>query len=757
MKKIIIISGLLLSLINYPKAIAQTTLFDIGTIQKMELFFKSSKWDYQLDSLKYSSDKYLMADSVKINGELFDSVGIKYKGNSSYDSTYKKNPIRINLNKYKTQNYEGVTDIKLANIYADPSFIREVLSYSILSNYMDCPKANFTQVYINGVLIGLFTNDETIDDRFCAEHFYSSSNTLIKGNPENPGPISRSNLKFINSDSSSYFTIYEIQSKYGWKDLVGLCDALTNGNNDLNQEVDVDRAVWMLAFNNVLVNLDSYSGAFAQNHYWYKNDNDRFNAIVWDLNMSLGGFPFTGSQGGGMGTLTLAGMQTMPLLLHQTDGDWPLIKKLFLNPTYKRMYLAHLRTICKEFFVNGGYATLATQLQSTIDTAVQSDPNKFYTYTQFQNGMTANVNAGSFVIPGISTLMNNRIAYLQSDSNYNYVAPVLSPIQVSSTDSLYQSILTVKVKAAGALSNSVYLAYRYYPTEAFKHQLLLDDGQHDDGVAGDTVYGGGVSILSGSMEYYFYAENNLAGIFSPQRAEHEFYIFKAKTSLPQLNEIVINEFLSNNNNLEKDNYNEREDWIELYNNSTAIKDLSGLYISDNHQQLLKWKIPNNTTLAPGSFLIIWADNDSIQLGQHTNFHLNKDSGVVLLSLATGIVLDSVNYRQQLGDISYGRYPNGVGSFIKMNPTFAQLNTNYELGYEAIKEASFLIYPNPAKDFVIIKGKSTTSNPLTIRNALGQLIYKENWNGYQQLSTSNWANGIYYISIGSSTKKLVIIN
>jgi hypothetical protein len=195
----------------------------------------------------------------------------------------------------------------------------------------------------------------------------------------------------------------------------------------------------------------------------------------------------------------------------------------------------------------------------------------------------------------------------------------------------------------------------------------------------------------------------------------------------------------------------------LYNNSTAIKDLSGLYISDNHQQLLKWKIPNNTTLAPGSFLIIWADNDSIQLGQHTNFHLNKDSGVVLLSLATGIVLDSVNYRQQLGDISYGRYPNGVGSFIKMNPTFAQLNTNYELGYEAIKEASFLIYPNPAKDFVIIKGKSTTSNPLTIRNAIGQLIYKENWNGYQQLSTSNWANGIYYISIGSSTKKLVIIN
>ena len=33
--------------------------------------------------------------------------------------------------------------------------------------------------------------------------------------------------------------------------------------------LDVDRALWMLAFNNVLVNLDSYSGAFRQNYYLY--------------------------------------------------------------------------------------------------------------------------------------------------------------------------------------------------------------------------------------------------------------------------------------------------------------------------------------------------------------------------------------------------------------------------------------------------------------------------------------------------------
>ena len=66
--------------------------------------------------------------------------------------------------------------------------------------------------------------------------------------------------------------------------------------------LDVDRALWMLAFNNVLVNLDSYSGAFRQNYYLYKDQNDRFDPIVWDLNMSFAGFP--GGTGGGAYTAT---------------------------------------------------------------------------------------------------------------------------------------------------------------------------------------------------------------------------------------------------------------------------------------------------------------------------------------------------------------------------------------------------------------------------------------------------------------------
>ena len=64
-----------------------------------------------------------MAAQVKINGVAFDSVGVKYKGNSSYSPSNKKS-LHIELDSYKNQSYNGVSDIKLGNNYKDPSLIK---------------------------------------------------------------------------------------------------------------------------------------------------------------------------------------------------------------------------------------------------------------------------------------------------------------------------------------------------------------------------------------------------------------------------------------------------------------------------------------------------------------------------------------------------------------------------------------------------------------------------------------------------------
>ena len=171
------------------------------------------------------------------------------------DANSAKNPLHISLDEFKNQNHQGYESIKLSNGYGDPSFIREVLGYGILKNYMHCPQANFAKVSINGVYYGVFTNDESIDKKFVSEHFYSNTNCFVKCSSElSPSAASKNNLKYINADSSSYTSTYDMKSDYGWADFIDLCDVVTNNITDLPNKMDMDRAIWMLAFNNLFVN-----------------------------------------------------------------------------------------------------------------------------------------------------------------------------------------------------------------------------------------------------------------------------------------------------------------------------------------------------------------------------------------------------------------------------------------------------------------------------------------------------------------------
>ncbi|MGB1217814.1 MAG: CotH kinase family protein, partial [Saprospiraceae bacterium] len=251
--------------------------YDMSTIQTIEINFAQSNWDQLLDTEYATTGDYIMAETVVINGISFDSVGVKYKGNSTYNSNQTKNPFHIELDTYKDHIYEAYTDIKLSNVAKDPSFLREVLSYQILRQYMDAPLSNYANVYVNGTLMGLYSNSEAISKKFVNNRFYSKKNTFIKCNPPagaGPGTSDYPNLVYLGQDSTDYYASYELKSDdgYGWQELIDLCDTLANHINDVEEIVDVDRALWMHAFNNVLVNLDSYSGGFTQNYYLYRDN-----------------------------------------------------------------------------------------------------------------------------------------------------------------------------------------------------------------------------------------------------------------------------------------------------------------------------------------------------------------------------------------------------------------------------------------------------------------------------------------------------
>jgi hypothetical protein len=736
--------------------ISAQNFYDQNTIQKIEIQFNQTNWDYQLDTAKAGAEGYVMAASVLINGVYFDSVGVKYKGNSSYNPTYTKNPLHIELDGFKDQSYLGIKDIKLGNNFADPSMVREVLAYDMLKNYMHCPEANFAKVYINGAYHGVYSNAESIGKKFYAKHYFSSNNTAIKCNPiVNPSANTKSNLKyFTTGDSSNYFNFYELKSDYGWNSLRALADTVTNYQSRFSYNVDVDRLIWMLAFNNVNVNLDSYSGAFCQNYYLYMDNTNHYNPTIWDLNMCFGGFPYVGVSNSSLAQLNITNMQQLPITIHATDAYWPMINIVNNNPQYKKMLVAHMRTMVNEYIASNLFATRAAQFQTLIDTSVQNDNFKFYSYAQFQNGLTANVSVGSYSVPGISNLMATRLTYLQGTTDFNYFTPTITAISASTNSPTINS--TVSITANVINTNTVYVGYRTSNQQKFNRVLMYDDGTHNDGAPGDNVFGANITVTSAETEYYIFAENMNAGIFSPERAEHEFYVLQTNLAQPAVGDVVINEFLAANNLGQTDENGKHEDWIELYNTTNTVLNLSGLHLSDDYTNPTKYAFPNNTIIQANGFLTLWADEgNAINETLHCNFKLLNSGEKIILSNSTS-VLDSVSFGAQGADISVARCPDGTGVFSpSSNPTYNSSNCVVGINEINMELVSLSVFPNPANEFITINCSANAVLPVEVLNLMGDVVAKDVLQQTLNINTSALSQGIYLIRVLNKTLKIVI--
>lgn len=734
-------------------------LYDLNTIQKIEITFEQSNWDQLLDAEKAGDDGYIMAKSVKINGIEFDSVGVKYKGNSTYQSNQVKNPFHIELDTYKDHIYEAYTDIKLSNAAKDPSFLREVLSYQILRKYMDAPLSNFANVYVNGNLIGLYSNSEAITKKFVKSRFYSKKNTFIKCNPidgAGPGSNDYPNLVYLGQDSIDYYNAYEMKSDFGWQELIDLCDTLKNNIEDIENILDVDRVLWMLAFNNILVNLDSYSGGFTQNYYLYRDDYQRFIPVVWDLNESFGRFSMTGS-----GNLNnTSAKQKMSHLLHENDSNYPLIQKLLSIPMYKKMYIAHCKTILLENFDNEEYYVTGQSLQTTIDASVNADVNKFYSYNNFVNNLTSDVSGGGGPgggsTPGITNLMDVRNNYLLGLSDFTQVEPIISNITVSNPNPIVNE--SIAITAFIQNENAVYLGYRDELGAPFIKELMYDDGLHNDGNANDGIYGIEIDLNSTLTEYYFYAENDNAGIFSPVRAEHEFYSLTASAGNVTTSDIVINEFLASNDESNADQDGEYDDWIELYNNGSTSLDLSGYFLSDDADDLNQWTFPIGTVIEANGYLVVWADKDEDQEGLHANFKLSASGETLFLLNASDTIIDKISFTDQVTDISYGRYPNGTGDFQSMEPTFNAENKGVLSNYTVQKDNLKLkAYPNPAENYFYLDFNSEDfiEREVIVYNYFGEKVYQGVISKSLKINTSGWNTGLYIVKVENSFTKVIV--
>jgi len=161
--------------------------------------------------------------------------------------------------------------------------------------------------------------------------------------------------------------------------------------------------------------------------------------------------------------------------------------------------------------------------------------------------------------------------------------------------------------------------------------------------------------------------------------------------------LVINELMASNSRTLRDPQGQYDDWIELYNAGSWAIDVGGMYVTDNRNNPMLWRIPDDipqqTTIEPGGYLLIWADGDvedngSRGTGLHAGFELAAGGDRVCMFDSDGTTLiDDVEFPDQAADISYGRYPSGSDTW-RFFATATPLTANVDAYLGQVSDTKF---------------------------------------------------------------------
>ncbi|MEY4916256.1 MAG: hypothetical protein RL616_169 [Verrucomicrobiota bacterium] len=173
----------------------------------------------------------------------------------------------------------------------------------------------------------------------------------------------------------------------------------------------------------------------------------------------------------------------------------------------------------------------------------------------------------------------------------------------------------------------------------------------------------------------------------------------ALTPFPSL---WINELQADNLNGLTNRAGQRVPWLELFNPSTNMISLNGIFLANNYTNLLQWAFPTNANINPGQLKIIFADaltNLATTNELHANFALPSRTGSLALTRIANNgqpqVLDYVDYENINLNNSFGSSPDGQ-SFLRQEFFAATPGTSNNA--TATPSPSFIAYTAPAASY-----------------------------------------------------------
>ncbi|MBK8567306.1 MAG: CotH kinase family protein [Saprospiraceae bacterium] len=193
--------------------------------------------------------------------------------------------------------------------------------------------------------------------------------------------------------------------------------------------------------------------------------------------------------------------------------------------------------------------------------------------------------------------------------------------------------------------------------------------------------------------------------------------------------LFVNEALAANTSILPDEQGEYDDWFELYNASDAPLNVGGLCFTDDEDEPCRWQLPlhfpEQTTILPHGFLLLWADGEPEQGLFHADFRLSAAGEMVAVFQRDGASYgerERLSFAQQSPNVAWGRYPDGSAELRFMYPTPGA--TNVASGVESSGVEALVMFPNPFSEQLFIDaGEVEKPYRVMVVNALGQVVFE----------------------------------
>ena len=313
--------------------------------------------------------------TISIDGQTFAGVGVRYKGNASFNlmrGSLKRN-LKVKLDwTEKKQDVSGIETINFNAGGLDPSKLRDALGYSIFRKAgLPASRTTFAEVALtvpglyDKVHLGLFTLVEQVNKSFLKSRFGSSKGLLMK--PE--GVLS---MDYRGEDWAAYESVYrpdDTPTPEQAKRVIEFAKLVHLGAEEefkasIESYLDTEGFLRFIAVNALIVNLDTLL-VMPQNYYLYlEPTTNRFVFFPWDLDISFAGWPLGGPP-----------EKQMQLSLrhpHAADGH-KLLDRLLSIPRYKDEYERMMNELVDGVFSETNLLNELNSLQTAVGGAIQRD------------------------------------------------------------------------------------------------------------------------------------------------------------------------------------------------------------------------------------------------------------------------------------------------------------------------------------------------------------------------------------------------